>query len=130
METFITVELSYPDLVKQFCRFICEEFNIFPHQITIAPYEVDDQIYGLCIDESENEFLILVKQNNRKIEEIFLTIAHEMVHVKQYLKENLSWFLENRSYIPYEERWWEKEAFSSSIRLLEKFVNILKKSYE
>jgi len=48
-----------------------------------------------------------------------------MIHVKQYMKENLGWFVDNRSYIPYLERWWEKEAFSGAVPLVEKFIKTL-----
>jgi hypothetical protein len=126
--TSIKTELKHAELVEKFTRFLCHELDVFPHQITIAAYEVDDSTYGLCIDESENEFLILVKQEGRDIGQVFTTIAHEMIHVKQYVKENLAWFLHNRNHIPYMERWWEKEAFSFAVPLVEKFAKTLKET--
>jgi hypothetical protein len=76
----------------------------------------------LCIDESEDEFIILVKEQSRDLQDMFITIAHEMIHVKQHMKENLGWFLDNYGDIPYRERWWEKEAFDKSVPLVVKFA--------
>ena len=118
--------VSHPALVEKFAKFLCEELGIFPKRLTIAAYEIDEDTLGMCIDESEDEFLVLVKERDRDIGQIFNTIAHEMIHVKQYMKENLGWFMDNRSDIPYMERWWEKEAFSNSIPLVEKFAKTLK----
>lgn len=117
--------VSHPNLVEKFAKFLCEELSIQPKRITIAAYEIDEDTLGMCIDESEDEFIILVKEANRDIGQVFNTIAHEMIHVKQYMKENLGWFLNNRSDIPYRERWWEVEAYSGSIPLVEKFAKTL-----
>lgn len=112
-------------LLEKFVLFICNEYSIRPKKIEIAPLE-EDGLLGLCIDESPNEFTILVKEGERNLGEIFTTVAHEMIHVKQHMKENLGWFLTHRSHIPYEERWWEVEAFGNAVALVEKFTQTLK----
>jgi len=124
--TYVETLIAHPNLVEKFTNFICSELDIRPTRITIAPYEDEAEILGLCLDESETEFILLIKENDRNIGEIFTTIAHEMIHVKQYMKENLGWFLDNRSNIPYLERWWEKEAFENAVPLVEKFTKTLK----
>lgn len=127
----IQTSLNHPDLpvrphlVENFVTFLCSKLGITPAKLTIATYELADGIQGVCIDESESEFIILVNETERSITEIFVTIAHEMIHVKQHMKENLGWFLDNRSDIPYMERWWEVEAFSNSGPLIEDFVKTL-----
>jgi len=125
--TAMSIEVQMKDsrLVEKFTKFLCHELDVFPCRITVASHEADDGNLGLCIDETEDEFIILVKESNRNIGEVFTTIAHEMIHVKQYIKENLSWFLANRSNIPYMERWWEKEAFAGAVPLVEKFAKTL-----
>lgn len=123
--TIIQTAVSNPSLVEKFTKFLCEELDIRPSKITVAQYELDDGILGLCLDESDDEFIVFVKEQGRNIGEIFTTIAHEMVHVKQYMKENLGWFLENRKDIPYIDRWWEKEAFSMAVPLVENFAKTL-----
>jgi hypothetical protein len=131
--TLIEVAVVHPDipingcLVSDFVNFACKELGINPEKITVASWDIEDEISGMCIDESESEFIILVNETERNLTEVFNTIAHEMIHVKQYMKENLGWFLDNRSYIPYRERWWEKEAFENSVSLVKKFAEGLNK---
>ena len=133
MQTSIEVAIIHPDLpsngclVSDFVNFVCRELTINPEKITLASWEVGNKIHGMCIDESESEFIILVNETERNLTEVFVTIAHEMIHVKQYMKENLGWFLDNRSYIPYHQRWWEKEAFENAVPLVEKFAKGLNK---
>lgn len=113
-------------MTGKFVDYLINELNVIPEKLVVANHDSSDDNLGLCIDLSSTEFLILVKTDNRNIGEVFTTIAHEMVHVKQYMKENLGWFLDNRSHIPYHERWWEREAFEKSIMLVEKFAKGLK----
>lgn len=122
IETFV----KNTSLVEKFVEFLCSELKIYPTKICISSYEEDNDILGMCIDESPNEYIVLVKEKDRNIGEVFTTIAHEMIHVKQYMRENLGWFLDNRSHIPYHDRWWEKEAFTQSVPLVEKFAKGLK----
>lgn len=119
--TDLIVDMKNKDLVETFVKFILDDLNVSPKSIEIASTEMKD-CHGICIDISEDNYLILVDETNRNITEIFVTIAHEMVHVKQYVKENLGWFLENRSYIPYETRWWEIEAFEKSVTYVKQFA--------
>lgn len=118
------LEITTPwrKLTEQFVSFLTHELKIDPEKLVLANHEQPDGNLGLCIDLSETQFMILVKTDDRSIGEIFTTIAHEMVHVKQYMKENLGWFLDNRAHIPYYDRWWEKEAFESAVPLVEKFA--------
>lgn len=131
MNNRIEVCMTHPDiplngcLVSDFVNFTCKELSINPEKITVASWDAGKEMRGVCIDESDTEFIILVNEAERNLTEVFTTIAHEMIHVKQYMKENLGLFLDNRSYIPYPERWWEKEAFNNSIKLVEKFVRTL-----
>lgn len=118
--------MVHPTLTEDLVRFLCLELDIAPSRVTIASYEEEDNILGLCLDESDSEFIVLVKEQGRNIGEICTTVAHEMIHVKQYMKENLGWFLDNRRGIPYLERWWEKEAFGNAVPLVEKFTKTLK----
>lgn len=118
----VNVNHKYSFLVGRFLKFLCNELDVSPCRVTVFPYENDDDVSGMCIDESDDEFIILVKEENRRVEDIFVTIAHEMIHVKQHMKENLGWFLDNHSHIPHHDRWWEKEAFSNAIPLVQKFA--------
>lgn len=124
--TIIQTSVSNPLFVEKLTKFLCEELDIRPSKVTVVPYEVEDGILGLCLDESDDEFIVFVKEQGRNIGEICTTIAHEMIHVKQHMKENLDWFLHHHKDVPYFDRWWEKEAFSGAVPLVEKFAKTLK----
>lgn len=129
MNTEILISIYEPNkrwLVEKFVKFLCKELSIYPDSIRVAPYEIPDQVAGLCIDLTETDFLIMVKEKDRRIESIFTTIAHEMIHVKQHIKENLNDWLSSCSDTPYMERWWEIEAYKESNSLLAKFTEELK----
>jgi hypothetical protein len=54
---------------------------------------------------------------------MIVTLAHEMVHVKQYLKDNLA---EHFTYdIPYMERWWEKEAYAMEVEITKSIIEMV-----
>lgn len=123
----LTTEVPNPKLAQRFILWLCQELQVFPDSISVYGEDViDGNINGLCIDISDTEYVILVKTAERDIGQVFCTIAHEMVHVKQYMKENLGQHLDNCQHIPYRERWWEVEAFSKSVALVEKFARGLK----
>jgi len=66
------------------------------------------------------EFGLLIR-STMPDEDIYLTVAHEMVHVKQMLREEHAerfkpsyktyWFWDDHTSTPYEEQPWEIEAF-------------------
>jgi hypothetical protein len=121
----LKTEITNATLVQKFVLWLCKELQIQPDSISIHGEDDLDGVYGLCMDVTESEFVILVKTGKRNIGEIFTTIAHEMIHVKQYMKENLGHWMDNCHDIPYMQRWWEVEAFSKSVHLVEKFAKEL-----
>jgi hypothetical protein len=121
---------KFPFLVENLTSFICRDLNIKPKSITISEYENEDHVVGLCIDEEDDHFQILIKEKGRDVAQICITLAHELIHVKQYMRENLGWYLDNHSHIPYIERWWEKEAYSNSVPLVEKFAKTIEKIHK
>jgi hypothetical protein len=68
---------------------------------------------GACYRNSDDDFMIVLKERDHG--DMMVTLAHEMVHVKQYLLDGLSdkW----DSSIPYMERWWEQEAYEKEVEL-------------
>lgn len=81
-------------------------------EITIRFKNVmDDDAWGYCI----GDFWDVEIQINRTItfEDQMQTLAHEMVHTKQFLRGELdgtSWKKRNYDYTKYEDQPWEKEA--------------------
>jgi Zn-dependent peptidase ImmA (M78 family) len=69
---------------------------------------------GACYRNSADEFMILLK-NGRSDADTMITLAHELVHVKQFMVDNLSEQLD--ASIPYMERWWEQEAYEKEVEL-------------
>ena len=107
---------------KKAVKFFCSQLNIIPDTIEVC---VNDDMTenGMCIDTEEKSFLIVLKKGTRNLGEIYNTLAHEMIHVKQYLTQNLSDFLVKD--FDYYDCWWEKEAFIGSLPLLNQFVTTL-----
>jgi hypothetical protein len=121
----IRVLLSEAEIIEMFVVFLCKELDVQPRLLILETYDAKDGINGLCLDSSEDEFIILVKEEGRDIGAILNTIAHEMVHVKQYMKENLGQLLDQYTTIPYHDRWWEKEAFTRSHNLVIQFAKTI-----
>ena len=97
--------------------------NIRPNIIEIEGQDfLQDGRTGMCLDMDIGHYLILVKTGRRDITEIYRTIAHELVHVKQYMYDNLGHLLDQEK-PPYDDRWWEKEAKFKSDEFILRFVN-------
>ena len=95
-------------VVKLFCNTLgisTPNIHIFTDQ-TIKPN-------GVCYRNDETDFMIVLKE--RDIGQMMVTLAHELVHVKQYLVDDLSNKFDDS--IPYMERWWEQEAFEKEVEL-------------
>ena len=122
----ITVKLDqeYNFLVKKFAEFLTKELCILPRHILITDYDIESSS-GMCIDDNDGKYVILVNYTNRNIGEVFTTVAHEMIHVKQYMTQDLGRLLDENEDLPYEQRWWEKEAFSNAVPLVEKFASTI-----
>lgn len=124
MNIIIELDNEYNQLIKRFVKFLCKELCILPREIIIANCDVKEN-NGMCIDENKGKYIILVKQKDRDIGQVFTTIAHEMIHVKQYMTQGLGHFLDTQSDVPYLERWWEKEARENSVPFVEKFSKLI-----
>lgn len=78
---------------------------------------------GACYRNSDNDFMIVLKECDQG--QMMVTLAHEMVHVKQYLLDGLSekW----DASIPYMERWWEQEAYQKEVELTKLLIEAVEK---
>lgn len=116
-----------PVLTEQFVTFCCKELDISPKYIYVEGWDTPlfNKANGLCYEvEHDYEYLIMVQTKDRNITEIYNTVAHELVHVKQFIKEDLVNHIEKEKPI-YSERWWEKDASKNSVELVKKYVDIL-----
>jgi hypothetical protein len=126
MNMQLIVNAPHQNMVEKFVGWLCVELQISPRSLEVYAQDDLDGALGMCVDVSEDEFMILVKTKHRDLADYFVTIAHEMIHVKQYLKENLGHWMDTCSDTPYRQRWWEIEAFGLSAPLVEKFAKGLK----
>jgi hypothetical protein len=107
--------------------------------LVYIPEHINDgetEFYGIIqyLPFRPNQFLILLNKNNLSLGKLKETLAHEFVHVDQYLRGDLQiyplyavWKGEEISFLEtkYEDRPFEKEAFAnqgSFVRKLNKFL--------
>lgn len=95
-------------------QYICEKFDITPSVEINFRRMSKDLNYGYCCDLDDNEFEIDIKRTLR-MRDMLTTLAHEMVHVKQYVKGELT--QTNEQDIPYWDRPSEIEAHGREIGL-------------
>jgi len=120
----IAVMEDYDALIDDFVYYICKHFGILPRRISIESAELVGN-RGMCFDDDVGEFTILVNRTD-DVGAIFATVAHEMIHVKQYMTQNLGQILDESTELPYDSRWWEEEAFNGAVPLVEAFANKIK----
>jgi hypothetical protein len=119
MKIDVFLDPAYNTLIERFVKFICKEYCILPRKIFITEYNLEESS-GMCIDENDGEYIILVNKN-RDLASVFTTVAHEMIHVKQYMTQDLGELLDTNKDVSYKDRWWEKEAYKNAVPLVEKF---------
>ena len=73
--------------------------------------------YGYCMQETGRNYVLSINRNLPLLE-LVSTICHEMIHVKQYARNELRqvkgktmWKTRNCSNVEYFDAPWEKEAF-------------------
>jgi hypothetical protein len=114
-------------LTNDFVKFCCNQLGIKPRQLYVNGYDdISEDLKGYCIDVEDDVFTIATSTKDRNITEIYTTIAHELVHVKQYMKQNLGVLLES-SVLDYYNTWWEVEARNLSVDLMCAYVGTLNK---
>ena len=119
-----SLDRKYDRLVSEFVQFLCDELGVRPRKIDVVGTDLFENL-GMCLDVEDESYLIFVKETGRRIDQIFITIAHEMIHVKQYMTQELGRLLDEQRQVPYEERWWEQEAYERAVPLLKKFAKNL-----
>jgi hypothetical protein len=95
-------------------EFVCHKFNISPTIEINFKRMSNDPNYGYCCDLDDGEFEIDIKRTLR-LRDMLTTLAHELVHVKQYIKGELT--QTNEQNIPYWDRPSEIEAHGREVGL-------------
>ena len=68
---------------ESMAMFVCKKFNISPTVDINFKRMTNDTALGGCIELDDSEYEIEIKRN-LPLREMLTTLAHEMVHVKQY----------------------------------------------
>lgn len=112
-------------LTETFVKFCLDRLPANPNYIEIVGQDtLVNGKSGLCIDIDEDNFLILVSKESKSLSQIYISIAHELVHVKQFMYDNLGTLLDQG--YEYDTCWWEQEARERSERFLLEFVKYFK----
>ena len=91
--------------------------------------ECDDGVEGLCSGGprwADIEIARSCSGHKQKFFEMMITLAHEMIHVKQYMKGEMSddpnaiWHGRNHNQTPYTKQPWEVEAHKNEHELFAK----------
>jgi len=113
--TYLQISKSKADLLLDFERNLCK-------------YTGDE---GYCVNEGDGEYNITLdpKFSKRKI---LIALAHEMVHLKQHIKRELSWNERKKMHrykgqmyredMNYWDCPWEIEAFGRELGLYKMFM--------
>jgi len=111
------------DVILKCLNRFAEILNIQLPNLTIFTDETIKP-FGAVYQNTPDDYMIVLKvQDNEG--RMIQTLAHEMVHVKQYLKDNLA---DHFTYdIPYMERWWEVEAYEKETELMQDLLANIEK---
>lgn len=121
----------HTSIIKEVVDFANTNLNIHEEDFKIEIFldDIEEGTNGMLIDDIPNKKFIMLVQNGRHISHILMTIVHELVHVKQYIRDGLAEVGENIfKTVPYLERWWEKEAFEKTSQIIENYIRHLEKN--
>jgi len=68
--------------------FVCKKFGISPEIEINFRRMTKDENFGYCCHLEEKEFEVDVKRSLR-LRDMLTTLAHELVHVKQYINDEM-----------------------------------------
>ena len=147
----VNVSGSFPehhDLVSSFCHFVAGELLGYKHLELEVDIEFEDDLFnesgilGDCIsvfDDHFKDFTIRLDRHQDE-DELLMTVAHEMVHVKQYATGELYQYSGLKGYrykndvyphdYSYALRPWETEARIMEEVLVSKWLKELDYSCE
>ena len=124
------------DAIEFYIEYLDLEHRV--DNISFLPLEYIDGVtytMGSCDHEpgkTDHSYVIdfvglAEKEAGRNLAAVLTTIAHEIIHVKHYVLDNLDEAyklnqMAGKKKIPYSETWWEKEAFGRQEELLLAFI--------
>jgi hypothetical protein len=114
----ITTEGLDHKFIEQCVEHFCDLLDITVPNIFIF---IDDtmKVLGACYENEPGDYMITLR--DQADGHMILALAHEMVHVKQFMCNSLSNTFDPM--IPYNERWWEIEACEKEVVLMTSLIN-------
>lgn len=109
----ITIPNFFPKETEAFVNSVSDDLSLFGSDIELHSMQ-DDRfgsfkgLNGGLVQLEENMYLALIRVEQRTVHHILFTIAHELMHVHQYMFHNLSECLAKP--FDYNTCWWEKQA--------------------
>ncbi len=91
-------------------------------EIEIQINNLKDRAVGYCMMQDDNRTFELEVDKKLGVEEMIVTVCHEMVHVKQYARNELG-INDNHDNEDYFDLPYEKEAYGLQETLLEEYKN-------
>lgn len=121
-------ENVHTSLIKEVVEFANNNLDIHEEDFEIEIFldDITDGANGMLIDDIPNKRFTMLVQNGRHISQILMTIVHELVHVKQYIRDGLAEVSDSLfQNIRYLERWWEVEAFEKTPEIIGNYIRHL-----
>lgn len=117
MKANVLIEGMDSDFIGKVVTLFCDALGIEVPNLHIF---VDETIAvaGACYQNAHDDYLIALRDQDDG--QMIVTLAHELVHVKQYVLDDLA--NEFTTSIPYRERWWEVEAYKKEVELAELLI--------
>lgn len=120
MKANVLIEGLDSDFIGKVVNLFCGALGIEVPNLHIF---VDETIAvaGACYQNAHDDYLIALRDQDAG--QMIVTLAHELVHVKQYVLDDLA--NEFTTSIPYRERWWEVEAYKKEVELAELLIETM-----
>jgi hypothetical protein len=111
------------DFIGSVVSFFCKALGIdVPENLHIFTDETIE-IAGACYRNDDEDYIIVLKEREN-VGDMIVTLAHELTHVKQYVRDDLE--RDFTTSIPYMERWWEIEAYEKEVELTKLLIETVK----
>jgi len=108
-------------LAQSMAMFMCKKYNIFPTiEINFKRLSQEASVGG-CVECDDNEYEIDIKRSLKQ-RPMLVTLAHELMHVKQYELGELT--QNSQSHLPYWDRPCEKEAHGAEDALFDEWARL------
>lgn len=114
------------DTMLEVAYYACDQL-IIDHMNFKVNVFVDDMVEttnGMVMEYMDDGYFVVLIRERESLEDMIITLVHELVHVKQYLKDSLSDYIEGVNTIPYLEQWWEIEAFDKTNEIVKNYVSV------